>query len=992
MVDSLLKLEGADEKVARLLDERMKEILGDSLHTGQIEELAQIAVHNYKRDELLALQMELLAKYDFKNFKKLDKSLRKKSATKDLREQADQIISRTTPRNLTPGKYLRAEARNARKFTDAFYKGDIEAAIAYKEAELINAQLYKKAIKAQEEVQKIRRYAKKFDNKQFLAKFGKVDQDLLGQIKNILEYYDFQNTTYKEIDYNKSLKQWIIESAQKDGVFPLLNEQLLNRVDPTNYREVPMEELRGVYDALKALEFQMRTDLQTLVGEEYKLFADEKEAVLQQMKAAHGKGPNLELPAPKETPADDRRNVMEWYKSFVAAHEKASSIFKNLGGGNPLNQVFNTFYGRISKAADDRDILMGRIIQRIQKAVELFSEQEREAWANKEYTVLNEDYKLSHSEMMMVLMNLGNIYNRQALMEGWGWTNDTIDNFLSQVEKRDMDFAQKIWDMYDFYLWPMVKQLEIETTGLAPEKVEADAIKTRFGTYRGGYFPVMYSKKLNWRKFKETQVESLDDLQELYVSRKMTKQDHVKERTINRDEQGNYLKVSLSISGFTESLHNVAHDLTHRKAVIDAHRFLRDKDIRSAILGIAGRETYLELDKWIASVATEKVGYSDSAWEAMLGNLRSGATAVNMGFNIGTTITQPLGVTVSAAEIGEFWVAAGVKEFYKKGFLKTSKFIEENSVFMAKRKENYSRDVRDYHRRSNILNFTPPSAMGKMEKVWNEVTRKKIPGTKWNLEELRYAQFDIIGMGDIAVAYPTWMGAYKKAMAGEVTGVAGNGHELAVKYADQVVKDTQGSGRLADLAGIQRGSEWLCIIDRHYSYHSVLFNQFRDKMKASAMGAISNKELYKALFYMVFLSPMLEALVRGRLPEDDDPKDIARWMALNTLSNLGGTVIGLRNISGGLEYGFSPSPAFGIAESATSTASTVLNLVTFNQDEIKRKDIKNMTLMAGYVFKLPARQTWKTLEFFYDWLDGKAEANDPLTFMYKASIKGTDRK
>ena len=68
------------------------------------------------------------------------------------------------------------------------------------------------------------------------------------------------------------------------------------------------------------------------------------------------------------------------------------------------------------------------------------------------------------------------------------------------------------------------------------------------------------------------------------------------------------------------------------------------------------------------------------------------------------------------------------------------------------------------------------------------------------------------------VDIPTWLGAYNRALSD------GNTDARAVAMADRTVIEAQGSGRLMDLSGVERGGAWSKLFTVFYTFFNTAYN------------------------------------------------------------------------------------------------------------------------------------------------------------------------
>jgi hypothetical protein len=170
----------------------------------------------------------------------------------------------------------------------------------------------------------------------------------------------------------------------------------------------------------------------------------------------------------------------------------------------------------------------------------------------------------------------------------------------SRLSENDWNFTQDIWDLLN-KLWPQIEALQTDITGRAPEHVEAKPFRVRPSDWksesggagmviRGGYYPIAYDRE-EGRKYREiSDRQAMNELFETQFTRAQTRDGHTKARAWSTG-----MKIRYDFGVIPEHLTNVIHDLAFRRAVIDADKLIRHEDVRDAVLGALGAETYSHL-------------------------------------------------------------------------------------------------------------------------------------------------------------------------------------------------------------------------------------------------------------------------------------------------------------------------------------------------------------------------------------------------------------
>ena len=117
-------------------------------------------------------------------------------------------------------------------------------------------------------------------------------------------------------------------------------------------------------------------------------------------------------------------------------------------------------------------------------------------------------------------------------------------------------------------------------------------LKRHSGPTEAGIFPIKYDPGKSAEAFRHD--EQLNALyKEAPAAYAATKHGHTKQRARSVERP-----LNLRWNTLTEThLVNVIHDLTHRKAIIDANRFLKHKEVRQAIENAIGVKGYRALEK-----------------------------------------------------------------------------------------------------------------------------------------------------------------------------------------------------------------------------------------------------------------------------------------------------------------------------------------------------------------------------------------------------------
>ena len=562
--------------------------------------------------------------------------------------------------------------------------------------------------------------------------------------------------------------------------------------------------------------------------------------------------------------------------------------------------------------------------------------QEQRSSMNDIITVPEVGRQFKRSEILMVLLNLGNRGNAEKLTVGYKWDGPQIRAIVSHLTEEDALLAQKIWDDIGKW-WPKINELQLRTTGHGIGKVKATPIRVKVTgpggqaetvELRGGYFPVIYDPS----KDKTGRIATFDEMAALRMFqgatlRAETNQSFTKSRT-----KAAY-PILLDLSALRTHIHRVAHDLSHREAIALTMRTLQHAEVRKAIEKRLGRQAYMQLQPAVEAIA--KGAEIDRGQQKLMGAfkyLRSGLTLMGLGYRVSTVLVQFAGVANALEIIGPKAFAKGVAAAFETpaGFDSARAAMLAKSGEMRHRHNMLDRDLSDFSR-----------------KLGNEDDA---------LHKFRHWGFWGINQADKMVSTPTWWGAYLDHLD------AHPGQEAeAIALADRAVRLSQGAGGMKDLPGWMRGTEFQKLFSMFYTPMNAVFNRLWAHSKAFRLAWQDDKakamRLIPSLFmrYLLLTSipAVLIATIRGQFPDDDETW--LTWLAKNNLLYLAGVLPGLRDLAPVLagERAIVNTPG---SQAIEALRKTTRHLTDDEPDFANPETWLDSADLIGYAFRLPLDQ------------------------------------
>lgn len=975
LMTALINLRPRDELIQAETASRMAAQYGDMRVDGTIADEAMTAVHNSQRAKVL--EAELLA------IQRLQRQVRAVTAParRAEREGMSMIaaaisdpaafkrvaagrIGQMQARDIQPNQYLLAERRASKAAFDAIKRKDYRQAAIEKQRELLNHHMYLAARQAAKELDTIYNYANKFEKSSTRERIAKAGGGYLDQIDAILEKYEFRKVPLKALARRQSLIDFADQQAQL-GLIVNVPDQLLDEARLVNYKNATVDELRAVYDTVRNIEHIARLKdklLRKAAAVEFQSVKDEliKSATESTRLASTG-----ELAIPNTVGEPLKAKGAKAWRRFDAALLKIEQMIEWLDNGK-IDGPWARFVFDLAADAQTKEYeLHASVTKQIQDLTESMPKGWGDTLTDKfDVTLPGFEGPVTRYTLISMALNIGNDSNYQRLRDGYGWSDASIDSALQNLTKQDWDYIQGIWDAVNS-LWPEIKALEERTSGVAPPKVEPRVVQTAFGDYRGGYFPLAYDPRLSAVGDKQAEAtESVGQFMSNAYGRARTDRGYTKQRAEN-------LKAAVRLDYedvLSSHLAKVIKDISHREAIYSLNKLLKDEEIKGVMIDRLGETRYREFNKWMQVLVTDRADtlHSGNVFSKAIMRFRTNMAIVTMGWKVTTMMAQFAGFTPAMDLVKPRFLTQALIDYNKFGPWSTHRetleqFVYERSGEMKFRTDNLDRDVRD-----NL---------------------RKLRGANGPIATIQKSAFFLTAMADRQVTIPTWLGAYRQALA------EGLNEEAAIRAGDRAVRLSQGAAGTKDLAAVQRDNELMKLLTMYYTPFSVLYARMRD------VGATTRrvKDMPRAIARMlalVIMPAVLGELLAGRGPEEDED-DIwwaIRKMLLYPLASIpilkeGAGIVeaSMINLTGEGEMKYQPSwrlsPVAGSIEQIGRTFMKTSDAVAGNQEF---NDVAwDLLDTSGYILGLPTRQIRISGEYTIDVLNDERNPESPQQFMYE---------
>jgi hypothetical protein len=238
---------------------------------------------------------------------------------------------------------------------------------------------------------------------------------------------------------------------------------------------------------------------------------------------------------------------------------------------------------------------------------------------------------------------------------------------------------------------------------------------------------------------------------------------------------------------------------------------------------------------------------------------------------------------------------------------------------------------------------------------------------------------------DRFVTMPGWTAAYELGLKQN-----NNDEAAAVDFADRVIRQTQGSGRVVDLAkiagGVGTAGEFKRIITMFYNFFNAQLGQIRRGMAISGKQWTDGQQIRAAgnlvldVMAVIIIPATLEAIARQNCGDDPEAEDYLYCAARSSTMFTASFFPIFRDVLPYVWRQFDPdfvggfgvrlSPVESALETMARTPKAVADVATGEQTET---DYKTLVHGAGYAIGLPGFQAWRIIDGYKALSEGETD-------------------
>lgn len=957
------------------IEDRVREALldqyGDPLNDGSIEEEALSAIHSERYGDVLALDLNLLAR----------KAGERPAPIDALRAWARERVGGRPVRDAKPGRYLRAERQASIATQAALAKGDRAEAFRQKQAQTINNVLYVAASQAE-------RFADAAIGRMQRLSRGRnpsIHVDYMEQIDALLERFEIKAVSGRTVQRRQSLAAFI--KAREEAGEPInIPAEVIEAAQKTNLADLTVDELRGLDETIKNLVHlgRMKNDL---------IIKGERRDLDKVADAAWASAQNLPDVRSNEAPGDKSawENITGWGANFEASLVKAQEYFRLLDGGD-IEGTFSTVLDQPGQAAADQRVkLQDEFWSPVIAAKNAVPNKVQEAWSDtlEDHPFINPNTgqplkSMKRRDLVGAALHVGTLSNFEKMAKGYGLVSKEADamavsaarqGFIGWLNERldpsEWAYVQAIWDAHE-RLRPTYFAVARKVEGFEPDAVEAEVVNTPAGPLKGGYAPIAYHASYDANAQRREQRDASDMFGGIMAAGPRPDNGATNART-------NYVgavRLGLDDARYLAETHITY--AAYAEYVTNALKFLRHPLVAQAVKSKLGEAAYRTMEPWVAGQVRDEA-ITDPGANPILKlarGVRSNMTAAVLMGSVTVLMAQPGGLAQSSIEIGPKWMAKGIAN--ATGLLFTDnlrRFVTGRSEFMRLRVEQGDLD-RDF--RLAMQNAKAGRGAG-----------GKVQALKQARDNALVFSGKAIALVDFyLVSAPTWLGAYDKAMS------EGRDEAAALYAADLAVRKTQGGGRAIDQAGVQRQNEVTKMMTFAYGWANAYYNMQRAAVVDLKNGQDRFENAVK-LTALLVLPAIADAFLSGDWPEPGEDaqesiRNVAAWFARNVFFGAAAGVPVLRDFAGVAERkaegkyagAVGQTPLGRLGDSIIKLGDDAWDLAFDPEHEVSRRWPAHVIQSVGLALGVPGTtQATRVVNYGTDVADGEQNPDSVTDWM-----------
>lgn len=854
----------AAEMIEAGTDRRMLERYGELTDPEALAAAADAAVHNEARARALAAELRAQDEVMGERADTGRRNARGARITENVvleagKRFADSIV-RSTPVGELKAKrqlYLAAERKAARAQRAATAAGKTADAIAAQKDQLLNHLVAKGLMDAVDEADAAREEFKEYAKAGMKAQVTKGrDPAIVSMLRVIMGQYGIiERQAEKARDYLQMVQAFDPITSQRLEAIIAQAEQ-----NAKPYKELTVDELQALRDLLGSIWEIAKTSRMMEVDGKQMRREDAARMLLARMEE---KGIPKVIPGEYGaiTPGEERVLGLKGARAWLVRVEQWTQAMDGKWGGPFTRLIFQPIKEAADRYRADRVVYLKKYEALIKQI---------EPYLHADPIVAHElgGYTFSgHTALLHALLHTGNESNKRKLLLGRKWASlredgtmdaSKWDAFLQRmhdsgvITKAHWDFVQSVWDLLE-ETKPLAQATHRKVFGRFFDEVAADPVVTPFGTYRGGYVPA----QADARQTPDAAVRALVEDQNVSMINAFPEPS----RGFTKGRVEYNAPLLLDLGALRQHIDKVLLFAHMEGPVTDVTKLLTDKEVSNALFRISPHAYDTILLPWLKTASRQTVETpiaGDRGVHRLVTWMRSRSGMALMFANVSNTLQQVTGFVTALNKVKASSLRRAAARYIAHPADMTE-VIKAKSIFMRNRIES----------EVSAINAS-------MEKILINAgvfARAEM----WTQEHAYFMQSAVDNvMGPIV-----WAAAYDEASA------RGESEKDAIRWADSVIRTTQGSQLPEDVARFETGNPWARLFSQFAGYFGMLANTSASELvniHEQGLGLVrgAGKALMIGLYGValpIWIAEAIAIAMRGGPEDDDDDGYLDDWMA-----------------------------------------------------------------------------------------------------------------
>ncbi|MFV0602025.1 MAG: hypothetical protein ACK5NE_09460 [Brachymonas sp.] len=930
-----------------------------------LEQAADAAVYSEMRARVLAMEANALAKAVGGKRLFLDAAI----------EYARNTIGRTPLKALRPHQHMNSAERAGRNAQLAHKKGDTAAAAQHKRQQVLQHELARAALAAREEVDKMRKRWSDFARRSDKRLKG-YDIDLANVIRAVLGQYGIaQATGEKAATYLEKIK------AYDPDLYAVVSELYADATTNAKpYNDLTVNEARELNDMLDAILYKAKRSRQMEIGGKLINLEDAVSELNARMQEI---GVPQTMPGDKGalTPMDTAKRALQHAGAIMRRVESWAEGMDGKYGGPFLRMVFQPVKDAADRYRADR-VTYRKRYQELVNQVAPFMSKGKIVAGELGYTFGNGHNGIGMAELLHAVLHTGNDSNKRKLLLGRGWATQNADGtidtarwdaFVQRMHDEKVltqahyDFAQGVWDLLE-ETKPLAQRAYREVFGRYFEEVTANSFETPFGTYRGGYVPAQADPRLEQdaelRKMAEVENEGM-----AYAFPTTNKGFTHSRVEYNR-------KLILDLRSIGQHIDKVLLFSHMEPAVRDVSRLLRDKSVAGNLGRIAPAAYAGMLTPWLQRsarqiVETPTVG--DGGISRVASVARQHAGMALMFANASNALQQVTGFFSAKAKLRQ----DGLQ----------SHMMRSTAQFIANPREM----ARNVASASAFMDNRMAGEISALNDAMNDILLDPGLYRKAQAWSRRHAYFMQTAFANTMEPI-IWTAGYNAALE------KGMSDQDAVRYADGLIRQTQGSTLPEDVSRSETGNAVMRLFNQFVGYWVMMANTNATGLKQIASDVGLKKGAGKAFMLVtqgmlipIWVAEAIAIAMRGGPEDEDDDGYLDDWLAqvfgFGTIKGVLAMVpvvgqsanAAINRLNGNpMDDRVSMSPVVSLLETSTAVPALLYKAATDPESVSKRKAVRDVSSAISLATGLPAYAVARPLGYAAGVADDDIDPTGPV--------------